>query len=59
MSTEPQLYKKAKDRRKKAPVKRVQLSAEERRAYEELMQERQKRDKEHTQFLPEDRQTRR
>ncbi|WP_156953340.1 hypothetical protein [Afifella pfennigii] len=54
MTGSPQTYKKAKDRRKKTPVKRVQLSAEERSAYEDAMREHDRREREHGQFLPND-----
>ncbi len=49
-----EIFKPAKDRRKKAPVKRVVVSAEARKAYEDTIRERDKRDRDHTQFLPED-----
>ncbi|MBZ8134918.1 hypothetical protein [Afifella sp. IM 167] len=55
----PETYGKAKDRRKKAPVKRVQLSAEQRQAYEDAMREHDRREREHSQYLPDDVRTRR
>jgi hypothetical protein len=42
------------DRRKKAPVKRVVVSAEARKAYEDTMREQDKRGRDHTQFLPDE-----
>ena len=47
-------FKAAKDRRKKAPVKRVAISPEARQAYEDTMRQRDQRDHEHTQHLPEE-----
>ncbi|MFC5068972.1 hypothetical protein [Flaviflagellibacter deserti] len=43
--TDNSQYKRAKDPRKKQPVKRVALSDEAKRAYEELIQKRDERDK--------------
>ncbi len=48
----PETFKPVRDRRKAAPVKRIAISAESRQAYEDTMRERDKRDREHTQFLP-------
>ncbi len=47
-------FKPVKDRRKRAPVKRVAVSPDARQAYEETMRERDQREREHTQFLPEE-----
>jgi hypothetical protein len=47
-------FKPVKDRKKKAPVKRITVSAETRQAYADAMRERDQRDRQHTQFLPED-----
>jgi hypothetical protein len=44
----------AKNRRKTAPVKRVIVSDEVRKGYEDAARERDKRDREHRQFLPDD-----
>ena len=44
-----------KDRRKAAPVKRITVSPEARKIYEEEMRQREKREKELGQFLPDDR----
>jgi hypothetical protein len=43
-----------KDRRKKAPVKRVTVSAEARKAYEDTIRQQDQRGREHTQFLPDE-----
>jgi hypothetical protein len=51
----PSTFKPAKARRKGAPVKRVTLSAEARTAYEDMISERDNRDRDHTRFLPDDR----
>jgi hypothetical protein len=48
-------YKPAKDRRKSAPVKRVTMSAETRKAYEDAIRQRDERERDHTRFLPDDR----
>lgn len=48
------IFGPAKKRRKKAPVKRVVVSDDVRRAYEDDMRERDKREREHLQFLPDD-----
>lgn len=44
----------AKVRRKSAPVKRITVSPEAKKAYEDQLREREKREKELGQFLPED-----
>ena len=46
-------YKSPKDRRKKAPVKRVTLSAEAREKYEQELRERELREKTYGQHLHE------
>jgi hypothetical protein len=51
--TPPEKFKRANNRRKAAPVKTVTLSPEARKAYEELLQERDKRE-ERGRFLPEE-----
>jgi hypothetical protein len=48
-------FKPVKDRRKSAPVKRVTVSVEARKAYENAIRERDERDRDHTRFLPDDR----
>lgn len=48
-------FKPAKDRRKSAPVKRVTMSAEARKAYEDAIRQRDERERDHTRFLPDDR----
>ena len=50
----PSTFGPAKKRRKKAPVKRVIVSDEVRKAYEDAARERDKREREHLQFLPDD-----
>ena len=47
-------FGRATDRRKKAPVKRVAVSPEARKAYEDTMREQDKRGRDHTQFLPDE-----
>ena len=47
-------FKPAKDRRKKAPVKHIPVSAEARQAYEETIRQQDQRSREHTHFLPEE-----
>ena len=47
-------FKAPRDRRKAAPVKRVAISPEVRQAYEDAMRERDQRDRDHTQHLPDD-----
>jgi hypothetical protein len=49
-----EIFKPAKDRKKKAPVRRITISAEAKQAYADAMKERDQRDREHTRFLPED-----
>ena len=48
-------FKPVKDRRKRAPVKRVTVSVEVRKAYENTIRERDQRENDHTRFLPDDR----
>ncbi|MCW5696534.1 MAG: hypothetical protein KIS96_07340 [Bauldia sp.] len=52
-ATPPEKYKRASNRRKAAPVKKVTLSPEALKAYEDLVQERDKRE-ERGRFLPEE-----
>ena len=59
MTAKPETYKPARDRRKPAPVKRITISPEARQAYEDNMRERDRRDAEHTRFLPEEHKRRR
>ncbi len=47
-------FKPVKDRRKRAPMKRVTISAEARQAYEDTIRERDQRDRDHTQHLPDE-----
>jgi hypothetical protein len=47
-------FKRAKPRQRTAPAKRVVLSAEDRKAYEELAQGRDARGRTYEQFLPSD-----
>lgn len=51
--TTPEKFKRANNRRKVAPVKKVTLSPEELKAYENLLDERNKRE-ERGRFLPEE-----
>lgn len=51
--TPTEKFKRANTRRKPAPVKNVTLSPEARKAYEDLLQERDKRE-ERGRFLPEE-----
>jgi len=53
-ATPPSTFGPAKKRRKKAAVKRIVVSDEVRKAYEDDMRERDKREREHLQFLPDD-----
>ena len=53
-STSPSTFGPSKKRRKKAPVKRVVISDEERKRYEEAVREHDKREREHLHFLPDD-----
>ena len=50
----PNTFGPTKQRRKKALVKRVVVSDEVRKAYEDSVRERDKREREHMQFLPDD-----
>ena len=50
----PSIFGPAKKRRKKSPVKRVAVSDEVRKGYEDIARERDKREREHLQFLPDD-----
>lgn len=52
--TPPNTFGPTKKRRKKAPVKRVILTDEARKAYEDSVREQDKREREHGQFLPSD-----
>ncbi len=52
--TPPNTFGPARTRRKAAPVRRVVVSDEVRKAYEDDMRERDKREREHGQFLPDD-----
>lgn len=52
--TPPSAFGPAKKRRKKAPVKRVIVSDEVRKGYEDAASERDKREREHLRFLPDD-----
>lgn len=54
MSGANETFKRAKPRQKTAPARRVVLSAEDKKAYEELAQGRQERAKAYEQFLPSD-----
>ncbi|MGV8839578.1 MAG: hypothetical protein ACWA6X_04665 [Bauldia sp.] len=56
MATTPpsKTFGPAKARRKSAPVKRITVSPEARKAYEDEMREREKRERELTRFLPDD-----
>lgn len=53
MATPPDKFK-PKERRKGSPGKRVAVSDEERRAYEETVKRMGDREREHGQFLPDD-----
>jgi hypothetical protein len=53
MTDQSERFKKA-PRKKSAPVKTVALSAEARKAYEEMMRSRDERDRSYAQFLPSD-----
>lgn len=48
-------FKAVKERRKSAPVRRVTVSAEARKAYEDTIRQREERERDHTRFLPDDR----
>ena len=47
-------FKPTRDRRQKAPVRRITISAEARKAYEDTMREQDQRGRDHTQFLPDE-----
>jgi hypothetical protein len=47
-------FKRAKPRQKTAPAKRVVLSAEDRKAYEDIAQGRHERGRSYEQYLPSD-----
>ena len=47
-------FKRAKPRQRTAPAKRVVLSAEDRKAYEEVAQERDQRGRSYERYLPSD-----
>ncbi|HYF55850.1 MAG TPA: hypothetical protein VEA41_16470 [Salinarimonas sp.] len=53
MATTPDKFK-PKERRKASPGKRVTLSADERKAYEETVKRMGDKEREHGQFLPDD-----
>lgn len=50
----PNTFGPANKRRKRSPVKRVVVSDELRKTYEDAARERDKREREHLQFLPDD-----
>lgn len=52
--TPPNTFGPAAKRRKKAPVKRVVITDELRKTYEDTVRERDRREREHGQFLPDD-----
>lgn len=54
MAAAPEKFKRAKARRRTEPGKRVAASEEERKAYEDMARRMENRDREHTQFLPDD-----
>ena len=47
-------FKRAKPRQRTAPAKRIVLSPEDKKAYEELAQSREERDRNYTRHLPAD-----
>ena len=47
-------FKRPKDRRKPSPGKRVAVSEETRKAYEETMRQKAERVQKHEQFLPDE-----
>ncbi len=47
-------FKRPKDRRKAAPVRRVAISPEARQAYEDAIRERDQRDRDRSQHLPDE-----
>ena len=52
MATPPNTFKRPKDRRKSSPAKRVTISEEARKAYEETIRQKAERAQNHEQFLP-------
>jgi len=54
MAVAPEKFKRAKARRRTEPAKRVTASEEERKAYEDTARRMEDREREHTQFLPDD-----
>ncbi len=54
MAAAPEKFKRAKARRRTEPGKRVAASEEERKAYEDTARRMEDREREHTQFLPDD-----
>ncbi|WP_210484192.1 hypothetical protein [Microvirga antarctica] len=54
MSQPTDTFKRAKPRQRTAPAKRVILSAEDRKAYEELAKARDERERNYTFHLPAD-----
>ena len=54
MATPPNTFKRPKDRRKRSPGKRVAVSEEARKAYEETMRQIDERERQHAQFLPDE-----
>jgi hypothetical protein len=54
MTGPTETFKRAKPRQRTAPAKRVVLSPEDRKAYEELAQSRDEREKNYTRHLPAD-----
>ena len=47
-------FKRAKPRQRTAPARKVELSAEDRKAYEALAESREERDRTYTRHLPAD-----
>ena len=58
MAGPTETFKRAKPRQRTAPAKRVVLSPEDKKAYEELAQSRDEREKNYTRHLPADRKVR-
>jgi hypothetical protein len=54
MSGSNETFKRAKPRQRTAPAKRVVLSPEDKKAYEELAQGRDERDRNYSRHLPSD-----
>jgi hypothetical protein len=52
--TPPEKFKRAKSRRLASPAKRIVVSEEARRAYEDTIRQRAEREQEHGRFLPDD-----